>query len=572
MREQRMLRAVPATGELSSALDAAQDALSAGQWERARALFEAFLETDQQPQAWAGLGAAAWWLGETENAVRCQRRAYAGFMRANDYPQAFLATTNLYFVYRISLGNSAVAGGWLSRGRRLVADFQLTMFEGWVALLDAHNSDDPVRAGACARRACDLARRFGDRDLELCALSQLGATHVQRGDVHEGGEMLDEAMARALAGEGQRLETVVYAVCNMISACSQAAEVTRAAQWIRDADEFTARYGSTHLYSLCRTYYGSVLFWLGRWQEAEAQLELALRAARTAERAMYGQAVAELCELRLAQGRVGEAVLLLDGLEGHASVASVQAAVSAAQGEHTVALRVLRRRLRELESARRARIGPYRAGLATRMERAGLLERLVDVELAMGASGQAAIHAEQLREAAHGSNCTLLVARADRSLGRVALAEGAIGAGVECLEQALTAFAGIDVPFETARTRLLLAQALAESDSASATNEARAALAAFEALGAARLADETAALLRRLGAPAGRGGHAGTGALTRREREVLALLGEGCSNRELATRLFLSQKTVEHHVSNVLAKLELKSRAEAAAFAVRHGG
>jgi DNA-binding NarL/FixJ family response regulator len=59
--------------------------------------------------------------------------------------------------------------------------------------------------------------------------------------------------------------------------------------------------------------------------------------------------------------------------------------------------------------------------------------------------------------------------------------------------------------------------------------------------------------------------------LTPREREVLALLGEGLSNRDLAARLFVSEKTVKTHVSAVLAKLGLVDRTQAAVFAVRHG-
>ena len=67
------------------------------------------------------------------------------------------------------------------------------------------------------------------------------------------------------------------------------------------------------------------------------------------------------------------------------------------------------------------------------------------------------------------------------------------------------------------------------------------------------------------------GDNAGLRQLTAREREVLALLGEGLSNKELAARLFVAEKTVKTHVSAVLSKLHLADRTQAALFAVRHG-
>jgi DNA-binding NarL/FixJ family response regulator len=126
------------------------------------------------------------------------------------------------------------------------------------------------------------------------------------------------------------------------------------------------------------------------------------------------------------------------------------------------------------------------------------------------------------------------------------------------------------MPMELARARLELADALRTDQPEVALAEARAALEAFERLEAARQVDAAAAVLRSLGVRPG-SPRRSTGTLTRREAEVLDLLGHGLSNPEIAERLYISRKTVEHHVGNILAKLGLRSRAEAAAYAARGG-
>ena len=88
----------------------------------------------------------------------------------------------------------------------------------------------------------------------------------------------------------------------------------------------------------------------------------------------------------------------------------------------------------------------------------------------------------------------------------------------------------------------------------------------FVGLGAAAEAERA----RRLLAAASRGGSAASRA-HRREREVLGLLAEGLTNRQIAERLVVSEHTVHRHVTNILRKLDLPSRTAAAAHAVRSG-
>jgi DNA-binding NarL/FixJ family response regulator len=160
-----------------------------------------------------------------------------------------------------------------------------------------------------------------------------------------------------------------------------------------------------------------------------------------------------------------------------------------------------------------------------------------------------------------------LKAAAAFARGRVCVATGQ-GDARACLHDALEGFARAQLPMETARTRLVLAGALVGRSPAVAVAEAKAALAGFERLEAARYADAAAALLRSLGTPI-RTGPKGAGGLTKREAEVLQLIGEGLSNPEIGNRLYITRKTVEHHVGNVLSKLGLRNRAEAAAYATR---
>jgi DNA-binding NarL/FixJ family response regulator len=253
--------------------------------------------------------------------------------------------------------------------------------------------------------------------------------------------------------------------------------------------------------------------------------------------------------------RFEEAEQLLVGLDVNddAGAARPLAAIQLARGETSLARDTLERAL--------AQVDPL--GMAA----APLLGLLVDVQLAANLPDEAQKTVERLAECAGRHASHHLLAAAALARGRVCLAAGT-GDPQACLREALAGFARAQMPMEVARSRLELANALLTSRPEVAMVEARAALDAFERLQAARHADAAAGVLRSLGVK-GTTPKRGGGLLTKREAEVLDLLGHGLSNPEMSERLYISRKTVEHHVGNILSKLGLRSRAEAAAYAAR---
>jgi len=310
------------------------------------------------------------------------------------------------------------------------------------------------------------------------------------------------------------------------------------------------------LYAECRTYYGRVLFENGDWGAAGALLIDAISMSEGVFPAPHAFASGTLAELRLAQGRLEDAARVLRGVEGREEAAAAVASMHLARGEPSVAAAVLHRRL--------AATSP------DRLDVAAVIELLGEAEIALVDSDAAIERGRALVALGAVNDCQLIVAHGERLLGHALAPAGAAAARAH-LESALAAFIHAGIPYRAAQTRLLLAQVLRYEDAAVAVAEARAALWVFEDLGAGRDADSAAALLRDLGVKAARTGPRNLGRLTRREQDVLALLGEGLSNPEIAGRLFLSRKTVEHHVARILSKLGLRGRAEAAALSARGG-
>ena len=329
-----------------------------------------------------------------------------------------------------------------------------------------------------------------------------------------------------------------------------------ATRWIRAADDFNRSYGSPHLYILCRLHYGSVLLATGEWAEAERELRAALeKMPKTAEPSLHAEALAKLAELRLAQGRIEEAARLLDGFEDNVATGYAFGAIHLARGELAVAASIAR--------PPRARGRRRLPGSAPRCSSCWCRPRS-----SRATSGRPPRRPGGSLSSATSLGCDVIVARGERALGRVLVAAadgagalrapGASAGGVRAARDAVGGRSHAAAPGARAWSR-------ASGKSRSPRPGPRSA--GFEGLGAAGDADSAAAFLRSLGVKAARAGPRGIGVLTKREFEVLRLLGEGLSNREIAERMFITRKTVENHVASVLSKLELRGRGEAAAYA-----
>jgi DNA-binding NarL/FixJ family response regulator len=297
-----------------------------------------------------------------------------------------------------------------------------------------------------------------------------------------------------------------------------------------------------------------VLFARGRWSEAEDEFVDAMRRYETTHPAAAALAVARLAELRVAQGQTVEAGVMLAPWHEHPACAHAAAALEAARGELDVAASRLERRIAAVE------LDPSQL--------APLCERLADIHLARGDRASARVVAARLASIAEEHRTRMLVAMSDATLGAISF-EGSDA--VARLSRALDAYVELAMPYRAAHTQIALARALAATRRDAAAATARAALGTLERLGAMPCAEVAAELLRSLeGTRPTIRRKAGAEALTNRENQVLALIAEGLSNPLIAERLEISTKTAEHHVCSILAKLDVKTRAAAAAWLGRH--
>lgn len=536
----------------------AMSRLGQGDFPAARQMLRAVVEQSDDPEAQLVLGRLAYVGADFAEAKVELERAYAAFQQSGRPCRAALAANALGVLHLDGLEEVAVGSGWLQRALRLVEHEEGCVERGYVLLgLMGASVASAEQLAANANEALNVARRFGDLSLQCKALGDWGLALVSMGSVQDGMAKLDEACTMIVSGECTDPSVRSQVLCAMLSACDRCGDVTRATSWlpyIEGAAATGLRPAAAPTLAHCWAALGSVLCHVGRFTEGETALRMALAKGDASFRHLKLATRAALADLWTRQGRLVEAGQLLTEDVDRVEIMAPRVRLLLAQERYEHAAAVAREALRALSG--------------DRLRAAPLLLALVDAELGADNRDAGQTAAAELARLAAEVNAPSVAACAALGLGRVAAAAGDVSSAGAHFDEGLRRLSDGSWPLLRAALQLERARVAEVDAPATALVAAEAALSTYRQLGAPE-ATTAAAILRRLGRSVSMPSRAPgpLDALSRREREVLSCLAQGLTNPEIATRLFITAKTAEHHVSHILDKLGLRNRTEAAAFA-----
>lgn len=479
--------------------------------------------------------------------------AIRAFTAAGDHRRAAMACVRLGDLYAHWLANRTVARVWFRRAMRLVEDEPPCIEQGWVAVAALGcDVDDPAVLLAAAEFALERARRFGDVNLEAKALADAGLAQVQAGRMADGMAMLDEAMALT-CGPVDDLDTAGKSVCSFFTACYYSGDFERAGSW---ADPLR-RHGligpaagvPVFLGNHCDAVKAAALLELGRWGEAEALLSAAIEAFEDCMPVPSWHPAIALAELRIRQGRLADAEVLLLGKDGHLQALLPAARLHLVRGDHDLARATALRGLRVVRG--------------DRLRGAELLALLVDVELVAGNLEAATAACDELLVRAGPLDVPGLRARIASVRARVQAAAGDRRAAIATIEAALDALPTAGHPLLESTLLMELVRLLDEvGEGAAATVAARRAVAMLSGFDIVLAPDDLAQLERsRAGVPPTPPPIASVATLQRDDRcwivaaeGVRGRLRDSKGLRHLA--VLLASPGVERHALDLVDRLE----------------
>jgi len=531
----------------------ARDAFERRDWVVA---YDALADLDDealQADDFAALASSALLVGRRNDCIQALQRAFDVNMRRGELLAAtraacFLCTT------LFEGGEPAIGSGWLSRAQRVLDDIAEDVVErGYVLerrLLQHVMRGEFGSAAELAPQLTAYGRRFRDPDLVATGLMAEGRMAIYSGRVAAGLQLLDEAMVEVMSGAVSPVAAgTVY--CSVIEACQEVSDLGRAGQWTHALTTWCDAQPSLVAFTgQSAVHRGQLMRLHGAFDDALAELDRALdRYAVGGGHPALGLAHYERGCVLLLLGELDAADRAFSTAADHGHAAQPgRALLWLAQGKKEAAVAAVNRVLAELGHP---------------VHRSGVLPSAVDVLLDAGDSSAAGPLAAELRAIGDSFGCSALTAASRFADARLALAEGDGVRALTAAKQAAELWTQLSARHASTRCRVVIAQAMRLlGDEDSAVGELEAARKAFAELGARPDERAVAAIL---------GGEAAPGGLSPREVEVLRLVAAGRSNPQIAADLFLSEKTVARHLSNIFTKLDVGSRTAAAAFAYQHG-
>ena len=551
---------------MDRSLEAGWKHLSSGSWHAARAAFEAALAVEETPEALEGLSWSAWWIDDSACVFEARQQAFLLYRRSDRPASAARMATWLAADHLDFHGAVAVARGWLRRANRLLDALEPRPEHGWLSFHQgylAYVTGDIDRAAELAVHTSEAGRTLAVPDLEMLGLGLHGAVLVAGGNVDAGMALLDEAAATAVSEPATIPISSAWTCCFLVTACEQIGDYPRAYEWCRQIEAFARRYESRYMVGFCRSHFGLLYLRAGRWPEAETELMAAVEAYTQSRPPSAPYALAALGELRRRQGRLDEAERLFGEAGTGLEALLGRARVALARGEALRAAELVERSLRGLPAH-------------PAMDRAAGLELLARAHVARKDVAAATAALEELRAAQRMAGTMPLRAAVDFVAGLIAAASDLHADAKRNLEDASDRYEAAGCPFEAAEARIELARSLevlGRRDEA--VLEAETARDRLEELGAELMRGRAQRVLDalRMKAPTEENSDDDPPLpdLTRRERQILCIVAEGSTNRQIADHLCISEHTVHRHVTNILRKLDLPTRAAAAAHAARVG-
>jgi DNA-binding NarL/FixJ family response regulator len=544
----------------TDALERGRVAFDTEAWSEAYAhLAAADLDAPLDPPDLERVGVAAWLTGRGAESLEYLERLHQAWLAAGQTDRAARAAVWLAVRFGFQ-GEAARSGGWVARAQRLVDGLGGggggdTVERGYLLFPQALRSireDDPATAHRLFSEMAGTGERFGDRELTLFGRLGEGRSLIRLGEVSRGMALLDEVMVGVTAGDVPPV-AVGDIYCSVIDACDETFDVRRAQEWTSALVRWGEAQPQASPYrGSCLIRRAEVLLLRGEWTGAAGELERACDClAGPPVHQAIGAAWYRLAELHRLRGEDEEAEELYRrgsrwGRDPHPGLALLRLA----QGRVDVAGAAIRRVVAEARNPRM---------------RAADLSACVEIMLAANDPGAARTAADELTRLAHALGAPLLGAMAAQATGAVLLAEHEPQAALADLREAAAGWQALEAPYQAACTQVLIGLAhRAMGDEDTAAIELETVRHAFAALGATPDVRRIEALRGPADAPDTRGG------LTAREVEVLRLIATGRTNRAIAERLGISEKTVARHVSNIFTKLGLSTRAAATAYAFQH--